>query len=184
MVSAGIDTIPGNLVMGLAYLACEDGQRIQAKAYEEIMKVYPDNDAWEKCLLEEKVPYITALVKEILRFWTVIPICLPRKSIKDVTWEGVTIPANTTFFMVSLKSLQPSPVYNRCIDNNPNHRTPGQQTTTQPILRSPRNSFQNVTSTPRKQIKAHLTTVMELDHVCVPDHTWPTGSSTRLLFDW
>lgn len=101
MVSAGLDTVPGNLVMGLAYLACEDGQRIQKKAYEEIMKVYPDHDAWDKCLVEEKVPYITALVKEILRFWTVIPICLPRKSIKDVTWEGVTIPAGTTFFMVS-----------------------------------------------------------------------------------
>lgn len=101
MVSAGLDTVPGNLVMGLAYLASEDGMRIQQKAYKEIMKVYPDNDAWDKCLVEEKVPYITALVKEILRFWTVIPICLPRKSIKDVTWNGITIPANTTFFMVS-----------------------------------------------------------------------------------
>lgn len=102
MVSAGLDTVPGNLVMGLAYLASEDGMRIQQKAYDEIMKVYPHNDAWDKCLVEEKVPYITALVKEILRFWTVIPICLPRKSIKDVTWNGVTIPANTTFFMVSV----------------------------------------------------------------------------------
>ena len=34
MVSAGLDTVPGNLVMGLAYLASEDGQRIQKKAYE------------------------------------------------------------------------------------------------------------------------------------------------------
>jgi phenylacetate 2-hydroxylase len=100
MVSAGLDTVPGNLVMGLAYLASEDGMRIQQKAYDEIMKIYPENDAWDKCLVEEKVPYITALVKEILRFWAVIPICLPRKSIKDVTWNGVTIPANTTFFMV------------------------------------------------------------------------------------
>ncbi|EEA24822.1 hypothetical protein EYB25_004077 [Talaromyces marneffei] len=99
MVSAGLDTVPGNLVMGLAYLASEDGMRIQQQAYDEIMKVYPNNDAWDKCLVEEKVPYITALVKEMLRFWTVIPICLPRKSIKDVTWNGVTIPANTTFFM-------------------------------------------------------------------------------------
>lgn len=100
MVSAGLDTVPGNLAMGLAYLSSEDGMRIQRKAYDEIMKVYPNNDAWDKCLIEEKVPYITALVKEILRFWTVIPICLPRKSIKDITWNGVTIPAGTTFFMV------------------------------------------------------------------------------------
>ncbi|KAL4819779.1 phenylacetate 2-hydroxylase [Aspergillus spinulosporus] len=99
MVSAGLDTVPGNLIMGIAYLASEDGQRIQKRAYDEIMKVYPNGDAWEKCLLEEKVPYITALVKETLRFWTVIPICLPRESTKDIVWNGAVIPKGTTFFM-------------------------------------------------------------------------------------
>ncbi|KAJ5382044.1 uncharacterized protein N7496_004472 [Penicillium cataractarum] len=99
MVSAGLDTVPGNLIMGIAYLASEDGQRIQKKAHDEIMQVYPNGDAWEKCLVEEKVPYVTALVKETLRFWTVIPICLPRESTKDIVWNGTTIPAGTTFFM-------------------------------------------------------------------------------------
>lgn len=74
MVSAGIDTVPGNLLMGVAYLGSEHGQEIQKRAYDEIMEVYPDGDAWEKCLVEEKVGYITALVKEVLRFFTVIPI--------------------------------------------------------------------------------------------------------------
>lgn len=82
MVSAGLDTVPGNLIGGLAYLASEHGQHIQQRAYEEIHKVYPDGDAWERCLQEEKVPYITALVKEVLRYWSVIPICLPRVSTK------------------------------------------------------------------------------------------------------
>ncbi|KAH7035853.1 cytochrome P450 CYP504A6 [Microdochium trichocladiopsis] len=99
MVSAGLDTVPGNLVMGLAYLSTPHGQEIQDKALQEIMKVYPEGNAWEMCLHEEKVPYVTALVKETLRFWTVIPICLPRTSIRDITWEGVTIPAGATFFM-------------------------------------------------------------------------------------
>ncbi|KAJ5908718.1 hypothetical protein N7495_001400 [Penicillium taxi] len=99
MVSAGLDTVPGNLIMAIAYLASEDGQRIQKVALDEILKVYPDGDAWEKCLIEEKVPYVTALVKEVLRFWTVIPICLPRESTKDIVWNGATIPAGTTFFM-------------------------------------------------------------------------------------
>ncbi|KAL2849792.1 phenylacetate 2-hydroxylase [Aspergillus pseudodeflectus] len=99
MVSAGLDTVPGNLIMGIAYLASEDGQRIQKKAYDEIRHVYPDGDAWEKCLVEEKVPYVTALVKETLRFWTVIPICLPRESTKDIVWNGAVIPKGTTFFM-------------------------------------------------------------------------------------
>lgn len=101
MVSAGLDTVPGNLIMGIGYLSSEHGQEIQKIAYEEIMKVYPNGDAWEKCLLEEKVPYITALVREILRFFIVIPICLPRTSVKDIEYEGAIIPAGTTLFMVS-----------------------------------------------------------------------------------
>ncbi|KAH8680757.1 cytochrome P450 [Xylariales sp. PMI_506] len=99
MVSAGLDTVPGNLIMGLAYLSTPHGQEIQDKALKEIQEVYPDGEAWEKCLVEEKVPYITALVKETLRFWTVIPICLPRTSIKDIEYEGAVIPAGSTFFM-------------------------------------------------------------------------------------
>jgi phenylacetate 2-hydroxylase len=100
MVSAGIDTVPGNLIMALAYLSSPHGQEIQERAYQEIMKVYPtDGEAWEKCLHEEKVPYVSAFVKETLRFWTVIPISLPRKSIKDITWQDAVIPAGTTFYM-------------------------------------------------------------------------------------
>lgn len=102
MVSAGLDTLPGNITMGLAYLSTPHGQQIQAKALAAIEEAYPDGDAWEKCLVEEKVPYVTALVKEILRFWTVIPICLPRVSIKDIPYEGSIVPAGTTFFMVSV----------------------------------------------------------------------------------
>jgi len=101
MVSAGIDTVPGNMIMGLGYLAwAPNGPEIQHRAYEEIMKVYAgDGEAWEKCLHEEKVPYIAALVKEMLRFWTVIPISLPRTSIKDIKWQEAIIPAGTTFYM-------------------------------------------------------------------------------------
>jgi hypothetical protein len=101
MVSAGLDTVPGNIVMGMAYLSTKEGQNIQAKALEAIQEVYPNGDAWERCLVEEKVPYITALVKETLRFWTVIPICLPRTNIKDIPYEGSVVPAGTVFFMVS-----------------------------------------------------------------------------------
>ncbi|EGR46923.1 uncharacterized protein TRIREDRAFT_4726 [Trichoderma reesei QM6a] len=99
MVSAGLDTVPGNIIMGMAYLSTEHGQSIQAKALEAIQQAYPNGDAWEKCLVEEKVPYVTALVKETLRFWTVIPICLPRMNIADIPYEGSVIPAGTTFFM-------------------------------------------------------------------------------------
>lgn len=97
MVSAGLDTVPGNLVMAIATLAARPD--IQERALKEINAVYPDQNSWERCLVEEKVPYITALVKEVLRFWTVIPICLPRTSIKDIKWGEANIPAGTTFYM-------------------------------------------------------------------------------------
>ncbi|KAK2612597.1 hypothetical protein QQS21_001369 [Conoideocrella luteorostrata] len=99
MVSAGLDTVPGNLIMGMAYLSTKEGQAVQAKALKAIQEVYPNGDAWEKCLVEEKVPYITALVKEILRYWSVIPICLPRTSLRDIPYKDAVIPAGTTFFM-------------------------------------------------------------------------------------
>lgn len=105
MVSAGLDTVPVNLILGLAYLSTPDGQKIQERALREIQEVYPNGEAWEKCLIEEKVPYVTALVKETLRFWTVIAICLPRTSIKDIEYNGSIIPAGTTFFMVSFSLL-------------------------------------------------------------------------------
>ena len=99
MVSAGLDTVPGNLIMSLAYLTSPHGQQIQQRAHTAIQETYPDGSAWDACLLEEKVPYISAFVKEVLRFWTVIPICLPHVSTKEIIWQNATIPAGTTFYM-------------------------------------------------------------------------------------
>ncbi|KAI5369608.1 Putative cytochrome P450 [Septoria linicola] len=99
MVSAGLDTVPSNLIMGVAYLSSPHGQEIQKRAYDEIQAQYPNNNAWERCLHEEKCEFITALVKETLRFWSVIPICLPRRSVKDITWGNANIPAGTDFYM-------------------------------------------------------------------------------------
>jgi hypothetical protein len=107
------------------------GQEIQKRAYEETMKVYPDGDAWERCLVEEKVPYVTAFVREVLRFFTVIPICLPRTSIKDIKYEDAVIPTGTTFYMVSSPS---SPLINLLTSH---HRTPGPQISTQPTSKTP-----------------------------------------------
>lgn len=101
MVAAGIDTVPGNLVMGMAYFSTPHGQEIQERAFECINEVYPDGDAWEKCLHEEKVPFITALVKEIIRFWMIFPMSLPRVSVRDIPYEDAVIPAGTMFQIVS-----------------------------------------------------------------------------------
>lgn len=61
MVAASLDTIPANLILGLAYLSSPHGQEIRDRAYAEIYKAYPNGDAWEKCLGGGgKFPYISA----------------------------------------------------------------------------------------------------------------------------
>lgn len=179
MVSAGLDTVPGNLIMGIAYLSSPHGQEIQKRAYEETMKVYPDGDAWEKCLTEEKVPYLTALVKEILRFWTVIPICLPRVSIKDIQYENATIPAGSMFYMVSMKKHR-----SRCPKENVNvtYRMHGQRTTTQRTSKTPTPSSRSAISTmPREQ--EHLIMATALARACASDRTWRIESYILPSFD-
>jgi phenylacetate 2-hydroxylase len=101
MVAGGLDTLPGNIIMTMGYWSSRHGQEIQRRAYDEIKKVYPDDDAYEKCLEGEKIPYIVAMVKESLRFWSTFQISLPRTSIKPVEYEGAMIPAGTLFYMVS-----------------------------------------------------------------------------------
>ena len=99
MVNAGIETVPTNIIFGIGYLSSPHGQEIQKRAYEEIQDIYPNGDAWEKCLVEEQVPYVTALYKEILRYFTVLRMSLPRQSINDIDYNGVIIPAGTLFYM-------------------------------------------------------------------------------------
>ena len=63
MVAAGLDTLPGNINMTIAYLSSPHGQEIQAEAYDEIIKSYPDEDPWHACLIEEKSEYMQSFVK-------------------------------------------------------------------------------------------------------------------------
>ena len=48
MVAAGLDTLPGNINMTMAYLSSPHGQQIQKDAYEEIMRAYEGEDPWHE----------------------------------------------------------------------------------------------------------------------------------------
>lgn len=63
MVAAGLDTLPGNINMTIAYLSSPHGQEIQARMYKEIIESYPDEDPWHGCLVEEKSEYMVSFVK-------------------------------------------------------------------------------------------------------------------------
>jgi cytochrome P450 len=100
MVSAGLDTVPANLIQAIAYLASPDGQRIQNLAYASLLNSYESAaDACAGVLQDEKVPIGTALVKETLRYYIVIAMSLPRESIKPIRYKDSTIPAGTLFGM-------------------------------------------------------------------------------------
>ncbi len=63
MVAAGLDTLPGNINMTIAYLSSAHGQEIQERLYDEIIKSYPDEDPWHACLIEEKSQFMVSFVK-------------------------------------------------------------------------------------------------------------------------
>jgi phenylacetate 2-hydroxylase len=63
MVAAGLDTLPGNINMTIAYLSSSHGQEVQAQAYEEIMKAYVDEDPWHGCLQDERCEFMVSFVR-------------------------------------------------------------------------------------------------------------------------
>lgn len=107
MIAGGLDTTPACILFGVAILSGPQGASLKEKLLDDICQTYTREDAWMKCLEDEKCEYVKAFCKEVLRFWSVMPTSLPRVSIKDVVWQGATIPAGTTFLMVSDTKLTP-----------------------------------------------------------------------------
>ncbi|OAQ77986.1 phenylacetate 2-hydroxylase [Purpureocillium lilacinum] len=96
LVSGGFETIPGTLTSCIGSLSTRQGQAWQDRAYEDIKRHYPDVErAWTTCFVEEKIPYIDAIVKEAGRYYTVSAMSLPRKTVTEVNWNGAIIPAKT-----------------------------------------------------------------------------------------
>ncbi|KAJ9151495.1 Cytochrome P450 [Coniochaeta hoffmannii] len=96
LVSGGFETIPGTLTSCIGSLCTPEGQVWQDRAYEDILRHYPDvRDAWTGCFVDEKIPYINAIVKEAGRYYTVSAMSLPRKTVTEVNWNGAIIPPKT-----------------------------------------------------------------------------------------
>ncbi|KAH6886860.1 cytochrome P450, partial [Thelonectria olida] len=96
LVSGGFETIPGTLTSAIGSLSTPEGQIWQDRAYEDIKRYYPDvRDAWTSCFVEEKVPYVNAIIKEAGRYYTVSSMSLPRKTATEVNWNGAIIPPET-----------------------------------------------------------------------------------------
>ncbi|CAH0021188.1 unnamed protein product [Clonostachys rhizophaga] len=99
MVAAGLDTLPGNINMTIAYLSSEHGQEIQEKLHKELIKAHAGEDPWHACLVEEKSEYMRSFVKEVLRYWSTLNLSFNRQSTKPITYKGATIPSGTPFLL-------------------------------------------------------------------------------------
>jgi len=101
MVSAGLDNTPLVLNHILGHLSQPgSGAKIQEIAIHEITKLYGNLEtAYDQCIYGPEVDYVTALLKEGLRYFSVLPTSLPRATTKDIHYRGAIIPKNTILFM-------------------------------------------------------------------------------------
>ncbi|KAI2767604.1 hypothetical protein DTO012A8_7155 [Penicillium roqueforti] len=97
MLSGGLDTVTTLVAWSLGLLAQRPD--IQDRAARAIQEMYGEDDPMCSSDDDQKCMYIAALVKECLRYFTVLRLALPRTSIKDITYKGITIPKGTVFFL-------------------------------------------------------------------------------------
>ncbi|PWY64710.1 cytochrome P450 phenylacetate hydroxylase [Aspergillus heteromorphus CBS 117.55] len=97
MLSGGLDTITTLVAWSLGFLSQRPD--IQAKAAQEIQMMYGQHQPLCDHVDDQKCTYVAALVRECLRYFTVLRLALPRTSIRDVTYNGTVIPSGTVFFL-------------------------------------------------------------------------------------
>lgn len=100
-VSAGLDNTPLNLCHLIGHFSQPYGQDLQQRAFSELLSCYNGSrkTAWESVSSERKCDYILALINETLRYFTVLPLSLPRETTKPIYYRGLVIPAHTTLIM-------------------------------------------------------------------------------------
>lgn len=97
MLSGGLDTV--TTLVAWFILLLSQHPEVQDKAIEEIGKFYSADEPMCDEQDDQQCQYVVALVKEALRYYTVLRLALPRTSIRDVLYEGHMIPKGTMFFL-------------------------------------------------------------------------------------
>ncbi|KAL2415612.1 Phenylacetate 2-hydroxylase [Exophiala dermatitidis] len=101
LLQAAPDTIATGLYQCIAFLSSPDGLSFQDKMYQSILHVYGGDRkrAWDQAFREEKVPLVTSLYKESLRFFTITPYSAPRQTSRDIHYQGRVIPKGVAVLM-------------------------------------------------------------------------------------
>ncbi|PIL25358.1 cytochrome P450 [Ganoderma sinense ZZ0214-1] len=96
MYVGGADT--SNALMGAFFLAMALYPEVQKKAQQELDAVV-GTERLPDFSDRPSLPYITAIVKELLRWHPAIPTGVPRRSLADDEYSGYLIPGGTTIFV-------------------------------------------------------------------------------------
>lgn len=114
MVSAGLDNTSLNFNHLMGQLSQPtSGYIYQRKAFEEMMSKNKNNicTAWDNVAIAMDCSYVIALIKETLRYFTVLPLGLPRITTKDIAYKDAIIPKNSILFMNSYAANHDPNIY-------------------------------------------------------------------------
>ncbi|KLP14455.1 O-methylsterigmatocystin oxidoreductase [Fusarium fujikuroi] len=95
MMNAGTDTSGATLLAFFAAMLLNPN--VQKKAQEEIDRIIGDSRL-PSFSDKPGLPYITAIVQEVLRWHTLAPMGFPHMTTEDDTYRGYFIPKNTLLF--------------------------------------------------------------------------------------
>lgn len=105
LLQAAPDTVASGVYQCIAWLSTTEGRPTQKAAYDAIMDAYGgDRDlAWKMAFREDKVPLISSLNKETLRYFTFAPFATPRRTVQDIKYNNVFLPKGITLIMNAQK---------------------------------------------------------------------------------
>ena len=101
MFGAGLETTTTTVRWGMLYLT--HWPEVQDKAYKYLMNVV-GQDRLPTYDDKPSLPYLEAVVHEILRMGCIAPFAVPHKATKDATLSGFDIPKNTQVRLYNLLS--------------------------------------------------------------------------------
>ncbi|KAL4861608.1 hypothetical protein BDV12DRAFT_61867 [Aspergillus spectabilis] len=99
MLSGGLDTVTTLVAWSITLLAQRPD--IQDKAAKAMKEMHSEDQPLWDAADDQKCAYVVALVRECLRYYTVLRLALPRTSTRDITYRGNVIPKGTVFFLNS-----------------------------------------------------------------------------------
>ncbi|KAI2602053.1 3-hydroxyphenylacetate 6 hydroxylase [Hypoxylon sp. NC1633] len=97
VLAGGFETVATTVQWSIAHLA--QNPALQDRAYDEIRRFQGSDEPLCDAADDQRCAYVLALAKEALRHFSVVPLALPRESIRDIEYSGVLIPAGSTVYM-------------------------------------------------------------------------------------